>query len=76
MKQNEDFMLKPKFRKGEISIPNFWGDAIATEDSYCGGCVEEKVAKILRKEGVPMELCDECCEDLRAERKRDERGEK
>ena len=57
-------------------MPNFGGDAVMTEDSYCELCVGEKEAERLKEEGVPMELCDDCSEDIRAESKRDERGER
>ena len=65
--------MKPKHK---TTIPNFWNDSAVTEENYCAPCVGEEEAERLKEEGVPMELCDECCEDLRAERKRDERGER
>ena len=58
-------------------IPNFEpSDSPVTEESYCQGCVTEEEAKRFKDLGVPMELCEDCVEEIIAEQKWDERFEK
>lgn len=68
-----------------MNAPLFWNDSAVTEESYCEDCVrsehktepeEDAAIQVFVDAGVPMELCDECAGDRKAEEKWDGRFDK